>query len=235
MMKQPIIGLVPSVDLAQDRCSMAGAYCRAVSGGGGLPLVLPLTSDAADLTRILEVCDGILFTGGPDVAPARYGEETLPECGQIIPERDEMEDVLFHAALAAGKPMLGICRGIQVINVALGGTLWQDLPSQVGKAVCHRQPEPYNQPCHMVSVVPDTPLAKLLGKTESAVTSRHHQAVKDLAPGLKVMAYGPDGVVEAVWMPDKPFVWGVQWHPESIYPTSEDSRKLFAAFVEACR
>lgn len=234
-MKQPILGLVPSVDLAQDRYSVAGAYCRAVEGAGGLPVVLPLTADAADAARIMEFCDGILFTGGPDVDPALYGEETLSACGQIIPERDEMEEVLFRAAMAAEKPILGICRGIQVINVVLGGTLWQDLPSQVGGGVCHSQPEPYNQPCHLVSVVPDTPLAGLVGRKEIAVTSRHHQAIKDLAPGLKVMAYGPDGVVEAVWMPGKPFVWGVQWHPESIYPTSEESQKLFAAFVEQCR
>lgn len=235
MMKKPIIGLVPMVDPAQDHYGMTPAYCRALESAGALPLMLPLLTNAADAAQLATLCDGILFTGGPDVAPARYGEQTLPECGQIIPERDEMEALLFQAALAADKPVLGICRGIQAINVALGGTLWQDLPSQHPSSIQHSQPKPYDQPCHTVSVLPDTPLAGLLGEKEVEVTSRHHQAIKDLAAPLKAMAYSPDGLVEAVWMPEKPFVWGVQWHPESIYATSAASQKLFAAFVAQCK
>ncbi len=234
-MKKPIIGLVPIVDPAQNRYGMSPAYCKALECAGALPVMLPLTPDAADLAQLAALCDGLLFTGGPDIHPARYGEEILPACGQIIPERDEMEEALFQAALAADKPVLGICRGIQVLNVALDGILWQDLPSQYGNAVLHSQPEPYDQPCHKVSVVQGTPLARLLGQREIAVTSRHHQAIRELAAPLQAMAYSPDGLVEAVWMPGKRFVWGVQWHPESVYQTSQASRKLFAAFVEQCR
>ena len=234
-MKKPVIGLVPIVDPAQNRYGMTPAYCKAVEGAGGLPLMLPLTADSDDLAQLVELCDGILFTGGPDIHPARYGEETLPACGTIVPERDAMEDALLQAALAADKPVLGICRGIQVLNVSLGGTLWQDLPSQYGETVGHSQPEPYDQPCHAVTVLADTPLAALLGEGEIAVTSRHHQAIKELADPLRAMATSPDGLVEAVWMPGKRFVWGVQWHPESIFSTSPESQKLFAAFVEQCR
>lgn len=235
MMKKPMIGLVPMINPVKDQYGMTPAYCRALSGAGGLPVILSLVSDAADAEQVVDRCDGILLTGGPDVSPVRYGEEILPACGQIIPERDEMEELLFQAALAAGKPVLGICRGVQAMNVALGGTLWQDLPSQYGQTILHSQAKPYDRPWHTVSVVPETPLASLLGKEEIAVTSRHHQAIKELAGPLQAMAYGPDRLVEAVWMPEKRFVWGVQWHPESIYQTSEASQKLFAAFVEACR
>lgn len=234
-MKKPIIGLVPIVDPAQNRYEMTPAYCKAVEGAGGLPLMLPLTADPGDLARLAELCGGILFTGGPDIHPARYGEQTLPACGTIVPERDAMEEALLRAALAADKPVLGICRGIQVLNVALGGTLWQDLPSQCGGPVNHSQPEPYDQPCHAVKVLADTPLAALLGVGDMAVTSRHHQAIKDLADPLRAMALSPDGLVEAVWMPGRRFVWGVQWHPESIFSTSAESQTLFAAFVEQCR
>ncbi len=235
MSKKPVVGLVPMVNEEKSRCEMPWSYCRALEGAGALPVILPLLTDPADLAQAVSVCSGILLTGGPDVDPARYGEETLPACGQIIPQRDEMEDLLFQAALAADKPVLGICRGVQAMNVALGGTLWQDLPTQVSGPLIHSQSRPYDKTWHKVSVTPGTPLAELLGVEELAVTSRHHQAVKDVAPALKTMAYAPDGVVEAVWMPGKRFVWGVQWHPESVYQTSQASQKLFAAFVNQCR
>ena len=147
-----------------------------------------------------------------------------------------MELRLFRTALEAGKPVFGICRGIQLINVALGGSLWQDLASQKQMdAAAHEQKPPYDRPCHRVSIVPGSPLAALLGKEETEVTSRHHQAVKALAPGLEAMAYSEEGLVEAVWMPGRPFVWAVQWHPENSCQVSEDSRRLFAAFVDSCK
>ena len=182
MSKKPVVGLVPMVNEEKSRCEMPWSYCRALEGAGALPVILPLLTDPADLAQAVSVCGGILLTGGPDVDPARYGEETLPACGQIIPQRDEMEDLLFQAALAADKPVLGICRGVQAMNVALGGTLWQDLPTQVGGPLIHSQSRPYDKTWHKVSVTPGTPLAELLGVEELAVTSRHHQAVKDVAP-----------------------------------------------------
>lgn len=235
MLKKPVIGLVPMVNPEKSLCEMPWSYCNALEGAGALPMILPLLTDPDSLRQTVSLCSGILLTGGPDVDPARYGEQTLPACGTIIPQRDEMEALLFRAALEADKPVLGICRGIQAMNVALGGTLWQDLPTQVEGSLNHTQPAPYDKTWHKVSVTPGTPLADLLGVEELEVTSRHHQAVKEVAPRLKAMAFAPDGVLEAVWMPGRRFVWGVQWHPESVYQTSEASRKLFAAFVEQCR
>ena len=233
-MKKPLIGLIPLVDVERDSYWMMPPYFEALEEAGALPVMLPLTADEGALAQILEMCGGLLFTGGPDADPALYGEEKLPACGLVVPRRDEMELRLFRMALAADKPVLGICRGIQLFNVALGGTLWQDLPSQAPSAIQHEQKPPYDQPAHKVSILPGTPLAALLGRAEADVTSRHHQAIKALAPGLQAMACSPDGLVEAVWMPDKRFVWGVQWHPEHTCKTSGDSRRLFAAFVEQC-
>ncbi len=202
---------------------------------GALPVMLPLTGEEAALAGLVSRCDGILLTGGQDVDPALYGEEKLPACGRPVPARDEMELLLTRLALAQDKPLLGICRGIQLLNVALGGSLYQDLPTQHYSQVGHEQKPPYDRPAHTVSVLRGTPLAALLGKKELAVTSRHHQAVKALAAPLEAMAYSPDGLVEAAWMPDRRFVWAFQWHPEHTYKTGEDSRKIFAAFAAACR
>lgn len=235
-MKKPVIGLVPLVDVERDSYWMMPPYFDALEQAGALPLMLPLTGDPDDLAQLTALCDGVLFTGGPDVAPAFYGEEKLPACGLVVPRRDEMELRLFRTALEAGKPVFGICRGIQLINVALGGSLWQDLASQKQMdAAAHEQKPPYDRPCHRVSIVPGSPLAALLGKEETEVTSRHHQAVKELAPGLEAMAYSEEGLVEAVRMPGRPFVWAVQWHPENSCQVSEDSRRLFAAFVDSCK
>ena len=234
-MKKPLIGVLPLVDVERDSYWMLPPYFEALEEAGGLPVMLPLTDDRTSLTQLLGRCDGLLFPGGPDIDPALYGEEKLPACGLTVPRRDAMELRLFRMALETDKPVFGICRGLQLFNAALGGTLWQDLPSQNPSPVQHRQKPPYDQPAHRVRVEPDTPLAALLGREETDVTSRHHQAVRTLAPGLRPMAYSPDGLVEAVWMPGRRFVWAVQWHPEHSHRTSGDSRRLFAAFVGQCK
>ena len=142
-MKKPVIGLVPLVDVERDSYWMMPPYFDALEQAGALPLMLPLTGDPDDLAQLTVLCDGVLFTGGPDVAPAFYGEEKLPACGLVVPRRDEMELRLFRTALEAGKPVFGICRGIQLINVALGGSLWQDLASQKQMdAAAHEQKPP---------------------------------------------------------------------------------------------
>ena len=184
-MKKPLIGLIPLVDVERDSYWMMPPYFEALEEAGALPVMLPLTADEGALAQILEMCSGLLFTGGPDADPALYGEEKLPACGLVVPRRDEMELRLFRMALAADKPVLGICRGIQLFNVALGGTLWQDLPSQAPSAIQHEQKPPYDQPAHKVSILPGTPLAALLGRAEANVTSRHHQAIKPWRPGCR--------------------------------------------------
>lgn len=233
-MKQPLIGLTPQVD-DQEVLRMSPGYLEGISQAGGVPVILPLNHDKETLERLVNICDGFLFTGGPDVAPALYGQKVLPACGQIRPHRDSMELALLDLALAADKAVLGICRGIQVINVGLGGTLYQDLPTQLPSGVCHRMEPPYGRPIHRAAVLAASPLQRLLGCDELGVNSHHHQALLDLAPGLSAMAWAEDGVVEAAYMPEKKFVWAVQWHPELFPATDENRRKIFAAFVAAAR
>ena len=230
-----VIGLVPLVDAARDSLWMLPGYMEGVAAAGGLPLMLPLTDGAEDLDRLCGLCDGFLFTGGQDVSPSLYGQSTLPACGETCPRRDAMELGLLRRVMALDKPALGICRGIQFINAALGGTLWQDLPTQRPSEICHRQSAPYDAPTHEVALLPGAPLAALLGKDAIGVNSYHHQAVRDLAPCLKPMALSPDGLVEAAYHPGQRFLWAVQWHPEFAWRTSEDALTLFRAFVEACQ
>ena len=231
---KPIIGLVPLIDAARDSLWMLPGYMEGVADAGGLPMMLPLTENGGDLDRLCALCDGLLLTGGQDVSPALYGQTPLPECGETCPRRDAMETGLLRRAMALDMPVLGICRGIQFVNAALGGTLWQDLPSQRPSAVCHRQKPPYDAPAHTVAVLPDTPLYRLLKTDTLAVNSYHHQAIRDLAAPLEAMALSPDGLIEAVRHPGQRFLWAVQWHPEFAYRSDPAARAVFRAFVSAC-
>lgn len=233
-MKRPLIGIVPLVDAQRESYWMLPGYMRGVEQAGGLPIMLPLTDDDAALRQLADTCDGFLLTGGQDVSPALYGAAPAPACGETCPARDAMETKLLALALEQDKPVLGICRGIQFLNVYLGGTLYQDLPTEHPSAAEHNQKPPYDVPVHSVTLTAGSPLWALLGKDTLAVNSLHHQAIKTLAPGLAAMAVSEDGLTEAVCLPDKRFVWAVQWHPEFSFPVNADSRKIFAAFVGAC-
>ena len=233
-MKKPIIGVTPSVDEEKQRCVVQPGYLESIDRAGGLPLMLPLTDREEDIARFTELCDGFLFVGGPDIEPWRYGQTLLPECGPQNVQRDAMEWKLMEAALAADKPTFGVCRGIQVLNTVLGGTLYQDIPSQYETTLSHQMPEPpYNRTAHPLRVVDGTPLADL--SPAEGVNSRHHQAILDLAPGLEVMAHAADGIIEAVRMPEKRFVWAVQWHPEAYWEEEGLNMQLFRKFVEAAK
>lgn len=232
-MKKAVIGVTPLWDRDRDSYWMLPGYLEGLELAGALPITLPLTEDTGDISRLVSLCDGFLFTGGQDVSPALYGEKTRATCGEICVKRDAFEQRLFAQALEQDKPMLGICRGIQFFNACLGGTLYQDLPTEHPSEVGHVMRPPYDQTVHPVALLPGTPLAALLGRTELGVNSYHHQAIKVLAPGLGEMARSEDGLVEAVYMPDKSFVWAVQWHPEFSFRTDESSRKIFSAFVAA--
>lgn len=234
-MKRPLIGIVPLVDAQRESYWMLPGYMRGVEQAGGLPIMLPLTDDDAALRQLADTCDGFLLTGGQDVSPALYGAAPVPACGETCPARDAMETKLLALALEQDKPVLGICRGIQFLNVYLGGTLYQDLPTEHPSAAEHHQKPPYDVPVHSVTLVPARPLYQLLGKCELAVNSLHHQAIRKLAPTLQVMALSEDGIPEAICLPGKKFVWAVQWHPEYSFPINADSRKIFAAFVGACQ
>ena len=231
---RPLIGLSPGFDLKDENVTMRPGYLRCVELAGGLPVVLPAAEDPAVLAEAAARCDGFLFTGGPDVDPALYGEERLNDTVFVSPLREKTEFPLFRAALATGKPILGVCRGVQLINAALGGTLVQDIASQRPDCLPHRQEKPGTEPSHFVTLSPGTPLASLLGAERLAVNSFHHQAVKDPAAPLLVNAVSEDGLIEALSMPGHPWLLAVQWHPE-LMPEAEHSRRLFAAFVQACR
>ena len=233
-MRKPIIGLTPSVDEEQNRQLVQPGYLESVRNAGGLPVMLSLTDEDQDIERYVQMCDGFLFVGGPDIEPWRYGQEVLPECGPQNVQRDAMEWKLMKAALAANKPILGVCRGIQMLNCVLGGTLYQDIPSQYETEFNHSMPEPpYDRDAHPIRVVEGTPLSEL--SALEGVNSRHHQAVLDLAPGLQPMAYSTDGILEAVWMPEKPFVWAVQWHPEAFWEQKSMHQELFDRLVAAAK
>lgn len=212
-------------------------YLHAVRGAGGLPVIIPLTVAGADLRALAARLDGILLTGGGDLDPALFGEAPHPQLGRVDADRDTLEIELTRLALAAGQPLLGVCRGAQVLNVALGGTLYQDLPSEYGPGLLrHAHPVkdfPREHQAHPVQVEEESLLARVLGVPVARVNSRHHQAIKTVAPGLVVTARAPDGVIEGVERPDHPFALAVQWHPENLQAQPE-MKALFVKFVEAC-
>lgn len=233
--KKPLIAVTPVYDAKEARYVLKGAYMQMLEGLGALPMIMPLTTDEAALDCFLDLCDGLLLSGGSDIDPARYGDVNEGLCGRISPLRDEVELKLCRMAVERDKPVLGICRGHQVLNVALGGTMYQDLKVQQGTTFEHMVPKPVGGMVHDVSIVSGSPLEKLQGTRSMMVNSRHHQAIRDVAPGLVAQAVSPDGVVESVYLPGKRFVWGVQWHPESIWTISEENRKIAEAFLQATR
>ena len=297
---RPLIALLPRIE---DRSNGNGqgivsqlCLTQAVQRAGGTPVVVTPTTDAAELARYVETFDGFLIPGGGDVDPARYGQARMPACGPVEPGgRDAFECALVPLVVAADKALLGICRGNQVMNVALGGTLWQDLPSQLGThpepdgedphaaarlaregSIAHSQGNSADLPTHEVACVAGTRLERIVagsdsfaarllardgaceravtsgGETDAAVrapeaplvnspadpahllvNSFHHQAVRDVAPGLVANAFAPDGVVEGLEKPDARFVLSVQWHPESLWWVDPAAFAIFQAFVDA--
>lgn len=197
---KPVIGLVPLVDQEKDSLWMLPGYMEGIMEAGGIPIILPLTSDADVITQLLGTIQGLLLTGGHDVDPGLYGEERLPECGASCKERDEMETELRKQALEKNMPILGICRGIQFLNVYLGGTLYQDLVKQRPSNVEHHQKPPYDIPIHDIDILEDGSLFQLLNTKKLSVNSYHHHAIKRKADALKTMAVSEDGIVEAVEM-----------------------------------
>ena len=232
---KPIVGVMPLWDDRKESLWMLPGYMDGISRAGGIPVVFPLSADERNLEQLAGICDGFLFTGGHDVSPKIYGEEPMEGVVDTCEKRDAMETVVLRSAMNADKPVLGICRGIQFINAVLGGTLYQNLPTQKPAAVNHRQNPPYDLPAHHVAVVKDSPLYEHLKADRLPVNSYHHQAVKEVAPGLAVMAVAPDGIVEALYKPDRRFLWAVQWHPEFSFRTDANSRKIFEAFAAAMK
>lgn len=236
-MNKPLIGVTPSHDTEKDDLAMRPTYLRAIRAAGGIPVILPLEVPEEDLIQLAETCDGFLFSGGPDIHPFYFGEQTQAHCGNVSLKRDRMEMALLAAVMDRKKPILGICRGIQLINIALGGDIYQDLPSQFPEdfPLAHQQPFLYTTPAHTVEVADGSLFHKITGAASLEVNSMHHQAVRRVSPKLTACGYAQNQLVEAVEMPGYPYLIAVQWHPEYLWPEDEAAMKLFQSFVDACK
>ncbi|MGI9953491.1 gamma-glutamyl-gamma-aminobutyrate hydrolase family protein [Moorellaceae bacterium AZ2] len=227
----PVIGLTCDGDLANRRFFLNRAYIEAVTCAGGIPLVLPPgPGDFVD--RYLEIIDGLLLTGGGDIDPVFFDQEPREGLGRVLPERDEFELSLTRKALERGKPILALCRGMQALNVAAGGTLYQDISREVPGCWQHSQRKPRSCPHHTIETVPGTFIAAILGP-RARVNSMHHQAVRDPGEGLRVSAWAGDGIIEALEGTGGSFVLGVQWHPEELIAFYPQQRQLFHHFISA--
>jgi len=248
-MAHPIIGIpcrsIANQKTGADLNGVPVAYIRSIEAAGGAPMLLPLVGERTTLLRrYVDTCDGFLFTGGDDIAPSRYGEEPHPTVNASAPERDEMELCLFHEIRSTTKPVLGICRGMQLINVARGGSLIQDIPSSHIESCLHLDPDgARNAQLHEVIATPGSKLAGLIGEHALGVNSQHHQCVHHLGEGLLISARSVgDGIIEGIEStPSAPWCLGVQWHPELLWNSVAEggagltwNLALFKGLINAC-
>jgi putative glutamine amidotransferase len=238
---KPVIGITPSPIRQNssagnlERYAIAACYVNAVLAAGGIPVVLPLQEGNAD--ALLDIVDGLIFSGGADVDPAAFGDTTVhPKTYDIHPLRDRFELDLISRAIERNTPTFCICRGIQILNVACGGTLYQDVPDQFHSPLNHRQQETghrNHEASHEVEVGSASLLARSYAAATVQVNSYHHQAVRDVAPPLVVSGRSEDGLIEAVELPDRSFVLGVQWHPEMMFEANPEHLRPFTELIAA--
>lgn len=209
-------------------------YTSAIEKAGALPLVLPMLTDESAIRAVADQLDGLLLTGGVDLDPAYFGEAPITQLGEVSPIRDEMEWLLTAEFLKRDKPIFAICRGIQMLNAAAGGTLYQDLAAQKRKVIQHSQKAPRWHASHEVKLTEGSKLRQMFDAPFIRVNSFHHQAVKEVADGFIVSAVAPDGVIEAIESTEHHYVVGVQWHPECMWKRFPIFHKLFQTFVDNC-
>jgi putative glutamine amidotransferase len=239
----PLIGLTTynwPADFSGQPSDLIGLtypYIRAVRAAGGVPVLLPHGARAQELETVVARLDGLVLPGGEDVDPAEYGQDQIPECGRIDRDRDALELQLARQAAEGGLPVLAVCRGHQVLNVALGGTLWQDLKAQLPAAQEHACAylEDAGTLAHQVRVMQNSRLVDILGTEQIGTNSSHHQAIRTLGAGLVATAWAPDDVIEGIELRGHPFAVGVQWHPERMYREHPRMLRLFEVLVEAAR
>lgn len=232
---KPLIGLLVTID-NNKTTNVNYTYARAITELGGTPIVLPYTNDDRDIESFVSMCDGFLFSGGKDVEPCRFNETQINDSLVIHYYRDELEFKVFDKAISTNKPILGICRGAQVINVALGGSLYQDIPAQIPSNIAHRQIEGQTEYSHNVNVVSNTPLHKLVGGINKInANSFHHQSIKTLGNGLKLMATADDGVIEGAYLEGDRYLRIYQWHPEKLFDKYDVNNEIIKDFIDACK
>lgn len=230
---KPIIGITMTTNNGQ--YCINEAYVKSIIQAGGIPLMIPFGVES-DAEQLLEGIDGLLLTGGVDVHPHFYDEEPHIKIGDIMLERDEVELELTEAALKKTMPIFGICRGFQLLNVALGGTLYQDINSQYEHTpILHKQNARRKEASHFIEIMKGSRLYEMIGKEKIAVNSFHHQALKKVPDSFEITAKASDGMIEAFEMKDYPYCVGVQWHPEEMaIAEDEHAIKLFKSFIDAC-
>ena len=239
---KPLIGISAGTFTDRSWCPPSfghrRTYVDAIVRAGGAPVLVPPLEDETTLRLIYDRLDGVLLAAGGDIDPAHYGHPRHEKSGLIDPLRDNAELPVARWAIAEGKPVLGICRGMQIINVALGGTLYQDIPSQVTTELHHNlsfERENWTHMAHAMQIAPDSELAELLGVAEMEINSLHHQALDQLAAGLRPVAWSPDGIIEAIEGTGDPFLIGIQCHPEVLQSQADQRwQAVFAAFVVRC-
>ena len=230
---KPIIGITTNFEDEKNLSVHKSNYNRIIEAGG-IPVILPITSDVIAIKDLVSSIDGVLFTGGLDVDPVFYNEDPLQQLQDISPGRDGFEFALVKELIDKHTPILAICRGAQVVNVALGGSLYQDIPTQVGKsAMQHVQKAKNEHLSHSITIDPDSKFGEIYNTEEIRVNSFHHQSVKELGEGLKAVAHANDGIIEAIESTTNHFILGTQWHPE--YIEDEATNRLFEVFVNECK
>lgn len=235
-MKKPIIAVTALFDDKKESIWMLPAYLDAVVEAGGIPVILPLIDNKEDIKKLVSIYDGFLLTGGQDINPKIYNEEKAEHCGYINQERDTMEGILLSEVLKVDKPIFAICRGFQLLNSCLGGKLYQDISIEKnnGTGSNHRQDKPYNKPIHKIKVKEDSLLFEIIKESEIMVNSLHHQGIKDISPYVEEAAITDDGLIECIYLKNKKFVLGVQWHPELLYKDFKNQFSIFKAFIDSC-
>lgn len=231
----PLVGITCGVEA--DRFTITRYYSQGVEKAGGVPVIIPVTTNLSTLQKLTENLAGLILSGGGDLDPVHFGEEPALGMGKITPERDYCELELARLFLASHKPILGICRGMQVLNIVAGGTIWQDIYTQVYYPVLkHVQDAPKSYPTHRVEIMADTLLSSIFGeRNQIRVNSFHHQSINKVAKGFKINAVALDGIIEGIELPDAVFVLGIQWHPECMWESDQEQLAIFKTFIDACQ
>lgn len=235
-MNKPIIGIFSLTSYESPANDKIFYYAEAIRDSGGIPFIVPIIKNAEDIEKLASKFDGFLFTGGQDINPNLYNEEKKEYCDEIYEDRDYMEKIVLKRVIKEDKPLLAVCRGFQLLNVVLGGSLYQDIKfdKNNGKDNYHVDKKNTFQESHKVKITNASLLSDIVNKDILGVNSIHHQGIKTLAPSLKEAAISEDGLIESIYMEDKKFVLGVQWHPELLYTKFDEHYNIFKKFIASC-